>query len=215
MGRINLPEPTVTFVAGGPATGKTTLLEKLVPEVNDGFLIDVDDVKDSFLSTPDRERMPKFEVGWFKLDGERRSSEGDFYRDNVGMHSYKAMLEQATTNFRLGKNPFAQGNYTGQIASGYFDKVVHPFFKERGLNPRVKMLFCHAEPELIAKRIRERNAARDAEKIEFPDAMEKYLDSQNFLPKALESLDHVKLDGAHSVAHNAGLAEQYLLGYDV
>jgi len=211
MGMLDLPEPTLVFVAGGPATGKTTLLEHLIPEVVNGFLLDVDNIKDPFLSTPDRETNPKFSVDWFKLDGPRRSSEGDFYRDNVGMHSYKTMLEQAESNLRLGKHPFAQGNYTGQIAMGYFDKVAQTFFESTGRIPRTKMLFCHAEPELIAERIRERNAPRDAEKIESPEAMQKYLSSQNFLPLQLEELHHVKLDGADRVEDNVEKAKYHLL----
>ncbi|MFH1593013.1 MAG: AAA family ATPase [Candidatus Woesearchaeota archaeon] len=213
MQKIKLPRKTLVFVAGGPATGKTTVLEQIVPQIEGVLLVDKDDISDTFLRTPKKEGQGEYNVRWYRLDGEVRLISSEHYRENVGQQTYRAMLEIAKTNLRLGLTPLLQGNYTSQMAEGYFQEVVEPFFEEANLVPRTKILFCFADKETIAERIRRRNAQRDTAKLSSPEALQRYLDSQDFLPNALEKLDHVKLNSStSSVVENVDRAISYLMG---
>ena len=206
---IDLPEPTLIFVAGGPATGKTTILDELIPRFNNVCLIDIDDIKESFLRTPGK--TDGFNAKWYGLSGPAHEVPSDHHRENVSLQARHCMLEQAETNLNIGISPFLQGNYTSQMKLGYFQEVVEPFLSARGLDSKTKILFCYADNETIARRIKERNASRDAEKLKSEEAMRSYMESQDFLPEALESLDHLKLDGTKHPDENTKLAIDYLI----
>jgi hypothetical protein len=213
MGKIYLREPTIVFVAGGPCTGKTTLLNHLLPQLDRVMLVDKDDISDSMMRTPDKDATGgKYDLSWMKLTGQKHPITGEFYRDYIGMQTHHAMLEIAATNFKLfDLSLFLQGNYTSHIKQGYFPEVVSPFLTQKGI-AGYKLILCHANPDEIRARIRDRNDPRDASKLESPEAMDKYIASQDFVPQRVDELDHVKLDStSNSVQENARLAVQYLL----
>jgi hypothetical protein len=212
MEKIRIERPTLVFVAGGPCAGKTTILNHLLPELDNVMLVDKDDVSDSFMRTPDKEATGgKYNITWMGLKGPRHSISGEHYRDHIGMQTYHAMLEIGATNLKLGLIPFLQGNYTSQIKAGYFPEVVSPFLAERGIDG-FKLILCHADPEIIKRRIRERNDPRDASKLESEEAMDRYIALQDFVPSRVEELDHLKINsGVYSVSQEVELAKQYLL----
>jgi dephospho-CoA kinase len=212
MDRIVLPERTLVFVAGGTCTGKTTLLNILIPKVEGGYLIDKDTISDSMMRTPDIQATGgTYDISWFKLNGPRHSISREFYRDNIGKQAYHAMLEIAVSNFSFPLVPFLQANYTAQMKEGYFPEIVFPFFREIGISPRYKMLFCYASKEVMAKRIRERNDPRDASKLVSDEALWRYLNNQDLIPERLKELDHLKLNGENDLEKNVEKALEYLV----
>lgn len=211
MERLRLPYQTLTFVAGGPCTGKSTLVDRIIPLIEGAMLVDKDNISDSMLKTPDRiATSGEYNVSWMRLTGPRQSITGEHYREHVSMQTYDAMLQIAATNLRFGLNPFLQGNYTLQISKGYFREVVFPFLEEKELSPRVKLILCYVDPRIMIKRMKTRNDPRDASKLASKKAMQDYLDKQDLVPAAIEDLDHIKIDSSRSIDEAVGMALKYL-----
>ena len=209
MEKVSLEKPTLIFVAGATATGKTTLIKSIFPNINDCLFLELDAVRESFLKMPDKSDGT-YDSRWYLLEGLRHSTSSDHYREHIALQSYYALLEIAANNIEAGLSVFIEGNYTSQIKIGYFEKVVNKFLKEKGLNADVKILFLHTDKKTIADRIRRRNALRDQDKLKSDEALRDYLDSQDILPKELEKLDHEKIDGTGEVKLNMKKALFYL-----
>ncbi len=214
MHEFTFLKPTITFIVGGPGVGKTTLVDSLFPKFKDSLIIRQDNISGPFLMTPDKS-CGAFNINWYKLNGERHPIDGEHYRDNVGLQVYRAMLELATDNLAFGINPFVEGNYLNHIKRGYFQNIVQPFLRERLISEnrdyKTKIILCYADKETIAKRIINRNAPRDAQKITSPQAMQEYLDSMGWVPQEINELDHLKIDGSADKERNAKISLEYLL----
>ncbi|OGJ15849.1 hypothetical protein A3K73_01640 [Candidatus Pacearchaeota archaeon RBG_13_36_9] len=209
MEKISLPETMLVFVCGGVAVGKTTLIKSILPRLRDSLYVSLDAVREPMLRTPNRNNP--FGPAWYFLDGPMHGLESEHYKKNVGIQSYYAMLELSANNLSAGSCVIIEGNYLSQIKMGYFQDVVIPFLKLKGLAPKMKMLFVYADKETMAKRIKERNAPRDADKLESEEKLWTYLNSQDLVPKELEKIDHIKINGTSKIEDNAKKAINYLL----
>lgn len=208
MEKINLPETTLVFVCGGVAVGKTTLIRSVLPKLRDSLYVDLDAVRDPFLRAPNRNNP--YSIKWYLLDGPRFHLGSEHYKKNVGIQSYHSTLEVAIDNLAAGFSVIIEGNYLTQIKMRYFQEIVIPFLKLNGLAPRIKILFVHADRETMAKRIKERNAPRDADKLESEEKLWGYLNSQELIPEELEKIEHIKIDGTNKIEDNAKRAISYL-----
>ena len=208
---MKLPGETFIFIVGTLCSGKTTLLNQIMPKFDKLFLIDKDDISDSFLMTPDTEKTKgEYDISWFNLAGPKISMESSHYKDFVQKQTYRAMLEIAESNLRFGYSSILQGNYTGQIKDGYFEKVVPDFLKEKNISPRIKIIFCHAPAEVIKKRMKERKLHRDIGRLG-GDEFDKLIKNQELALKEIGKVGHVKASGVNPVSENVEEVISYLL----
>jgi len=205
MDKIKLSRPTVVFVAGGPSTGKTTLIKNLLPKVEDSLWICAGDIKKSFLAR----KIHPYDM---KLRRVPHSPESRFSKRNVMVQAYHSLLEISRANLEVGKTPFPEGNYTKPIIYDYFQKVAFPFFEDMEEKPDFKMLFCYTDEKTVVSRIRDRNSWEDVAKLKSDKTIRAYLDSQNFYPQeALSELDHLVLRGENFQEANVEKALEYLV----
>ena len=209
MGKILPPQPTLIFVAGGPAVGKTTLIKNLLAKLNNVVYLGMDAIRDTFLRTPDKSK--EYGISWYALNGPQFSRESNHYKEHVGLHSYHTPMELAIDNLLAGFSVIIEGNYTSQIPMGYFSIIVPTFLKSKGLNPKVKLIFINTDKKIVAERLKKRNAWRDSGKLKSDQKLWEYLDSQNFLPVELSKHDHLKIDGAKNNDKNTEIALKYIL----
>ncbi len=208
---MKLPKETFVFITGIICSGKTTVINELLPKLDKVFLIDKDDISDSFMRTPDLESTKGgYDISWFSLTGPKISIESAHYKEFIQKQTYYAMMEVAKSNLRFGYSSILQGNYTGQIKDGYFQKVVPHFLKEKNISPRIKVIFCYADAGLIKARMQERGEHRDLGRLE-ENAFKELIRNQELAYKEINKIDHVKLNGASLVSENVEAAISYLL----
>ncbi|MFH1326495.1 MAG: hypothetical protein ABIH59_00010 [archaeon] len=122
------------------------------------------------------------------------------------------MLELAADNLGFGLTPFIEGNYVNFIRNGYVQHIAKPFLKDflsaKGIEPILKILFCHADKDTIYQRIIQENIVRDNDRT--PNQLKEYLDSLIIIPKELSSVDHLKVDCTRNPKENAKLVLKYL-----
>lgn len=206
MKNIILPKPTLIFVGGGPGTGKSTLMDCLIPQINDVCLISKDAVGDPMLRT----HLPG-EQG--TLLGQRIDMDDEFYKVHLRDQIYYALLDLAIDNVSRAISPFIEGNYTGGIKHGYFQNICFPYIRKRGFGDvRCKMLFCYAPPKIIVRRIMERGAERDARKTNTESALMEYIKSHAYLPRSLNEdfPGALVINTSESVEENSDRSIQYL-----
>ncbi len=208
MEKISLSKPTLIFVAGGPAVGKTTLIKNMITKLNNVVYLGMDAIRDTFLRTPDKSKA--YGVGWYLLDGPQFSRESNHYKEHVGLHSYHTPMELAIDNLLAGFSVIIEGNYTSQIPMDYFSIIVPAFLKKKNLNTKVKLIFINTDKKIVAQRLKQRNAWRDSEKLKSNKDLWEYLDSQNFLPAELSKHAHLQIDGANNNDKNTEIALKYL-----
>ncbi|OGJ15847.1 hypothetical protein A3K73_01630 [Candidatus Pacearchaeota archaeon RBG_13_36_9] len=207
MNKVQLPQPTLIFVAGGPGIGKTTLIDGLALRISSVCFVLKDAVGDPML----RSHLPG-ERG--TLSGLRIDMASEFYKTHLRDQIYYSLLDLGITNLSRGLSPFIEGNYTGGIKNGYFQRVAFPYLEEKGFGKfRRKMLFCYAPLETIAKRLKVRNAPRDAEKLASEEALQKYMSNQNWLPSNLDEdfPGNLVVDTSKSLKENTERAMGYLM----
>ncbi len=191
---FSLDKPTVILVAGTAGVGKTTLARVLVSELTDSLLIDKDTVNEAFLRRHST-GVPGSGLqgaGSYSLGGGSWDRDSDRYHRGVRFQSYLCLLRLAEDNVRLGKSPVLDGNYHKEISNGYLREILLPHFSQIAVP--VKIVFCHASADIIAKRLVERNHPRDRDKIGSSKAWSRFLGENPVIPPELEGYAHVKAD---------------------
>ncbi len=193
MDKIELKVPTLIFGAGIAASGKTTFLRELTRHVYDAFLIDKDTIQEAFLSkSPLKPVFSTESISNYALREGVIPKDGPHYHKNVKLQSYYAMLKLAKDSLSIGKHPVLDAPYVKELRGGYLQRIVAPFFE--GIDSSTKVIFCYAPEEVIRRRMRERNLARDAAKLVSEESWKRFLEEQPILPPELETINHLKLD---------------------
>jgi predicted kinase len=196
-------------VGGAPATGKSALIEGLRQKIAGICLVSKDDIGEALLSTSKHKGAE--DLRCYILDGPHRVMDGPastFYHENLKAQILQAMLNVARTNLGFGLNPIIESNYVSQVRIGYFQNIVIPFLSN--LHTRMKFLFCYAPRDVIAQRLKARNALRDTVKLSTDQEFGKYIENLVLVPEQLAAIEHLKLDGTASVEENVARAITYL-----
>ena len=136
---------------------------------------------------------------------------GALYDAHVRLQSYRLMLELAKRNLKSGKHPILEGNYTKEIIGGYIEEIVDPFFKSpEGTGYKRKLIFCWADEETIRKRLTERNAERDLEKLKSEQSWREFLQKEPILPLELARYDSFPLNTTQPLEQNLPSLINYL-----
>lgn len=207
MAKIILPKPTIVFLAGISGTGKTTLAKEIARETSDVYYLDKDLINDAFQSTFDYAKTNTLEA--YKLKGPQHSVQEDYYHQNVKYQTHRALLAVSRENLQIGKSSIIQGLYRKEIALGYIDQVIFPFYQ--GIDHNFKILWCHADERVIRERMTKRNAGYDSFKLESDEAWKKFITEQPPLQPEIEKYDHRKIDTGKPLNVCVEQALDYLL----
>ena len=200
METVKLPKPTLILGAGIPSTGKSMFLRALIPYIQDGLLVDKDILNHSFLATKSDEDKAQ-ELSQYRFTGPQIPRQDEHYKNHVRGQSYLCMIALARDNLALQKNPAIDATFSEELKNNYLEKILIPFFEEvKNVDYIVKMVFFHADEQVIKERMRYRQQlmagqdTRDDEKLKSPGAWQKFLVKEPILPPQLENYDHVKID---------------------
>jgi len=206
MEKIRLNHPTLVLWAGVAAVGKTTLLDQVIENVEDAFIIEKDVIADSFLTT--HHDSEKEGVSLYKLSGPLIHRPSSHYNAHIKFQHYRCMLALARHNLERGKHPIIDGNFSNLIPMRYLEEVIDPFFAET--EHTRKIVYCHAPEEVIKKRMEKRGESRDKQFYETQEAWERYIKERPIVPKELEHYDHLKVDTSETPCLNARRVLDYL-----
>jgi len=118
------------------------------------------------------------------------------------------MLEEAKNNLALGKHPIIDGNYVRELQQGYFEKVLLPFFAKTGC--KIKILYFYAPEDVVKRRMIERGAARDDDKLRSEESWIDFLRREPIIIHNIESLPHMKVDSTKPIDENLKAIIAYL-----
>ena len=191
MNRFVLDRPTLILGAGIAGTGKSTTLKLLARMLVDAVYIDKDVINDSFLWKPKEGERTDVLRYHLTATGTSVPRSDPYYRNHVVFQSYHCMLMLARQALELGKHPIVDGNFIKEIRWGYIDSVLLPQFTD--VDHAFKIVLMHASVEVVRRRIANRGADRDTDKLS-DEKWQNLIAEQPIIPPEIEKYSHFKVD---------------------
>ena len=191
MNKIHIEKPTLIIVAGVAGSGKGYFSKEITRRVWDCVRLDKDTINTSFLATHKNN-----DLGYI-LNGPETPGNSEYFKKNVKFQSYYCLLMLALDCFQVKKHPLLDAPYTREIQNGYLDEVLFPFFKEHNIKDvekNTKIVLCYASPEIIEKRLKERDFKRDSNKLISKEDFNNFLKVSPFIPSNINDYNHIKID---------------------